>query len=63
MHANVKTIQTCLIHCHCSLLKHYILVFGIAHVPKDKTGSFEDALYSLSRTVDVFQMKLDAGDI
>ena len=44
---------------YCALFQHYILVFGIAHVPKDRTDSIEDASYSLSTTLLALQLALD----
>ena len=44
---------------YCELFQHHILVFGIAHVPKDRTDGIDDASHSLSTTLVVFQLTLD----
>ena len=44
---------------YCALFQHYILVFGIAHVPRDRTDGIDDASLSLSVTLINLQMALD----
>ena len=44
-----------------SLFQHYVLVFGIAHVPEDKFDGIGDAAEALSETLEFLRMELVLG--